>query len=874
MDRALKRLERVLELEKQQGYQNKAVVGGIRQFAVFWVSQATEEATEESDLALAEQVSEILIDYNRLPGVEARAKAIDQLLTSIERRQARLGSGTPMPPVSQEPRPKSPAAQRVALPSTPPEKPRKPRPDQKPLETHPEVAEQKGPEVVNEAEEQLSQDEDERPPEIELVPDAAEEPEIAPVEPDVAGLSRSVSTLKGVGPKIAEKINKLGAETIWELLYLFPRRYDDYTLLKPISKLTYGEQVTIIGTIWETRSRRTRTNQTIVESIVSDGTGTIQATWFNQPWLLNQLPAGMKIVLSGKVDLFLGRLVFNSPEWEALELEPLRTRRIVPVYPLTEGLNAGKMREIVSRTVKEWSPRVPDPLPAELRQRRRLYSLAYALQQMHFPDSHEALRLARQRLAFDELLFLQLGVQRQRREWQSHPGIPLAVDSDQMDAYFNALPFDLTSAQQRVIEELRVDLLQDQPMNRLLQGDVGSGKTVVAAAAMYIAAKSDAQAALMAPTEILAEQHYRGLCRLLEPLDVRVALLTGSTVAAERQSIYEGLASGAIQVIIGTHALIQPSVIFNRLAVAIIDEQHRFGVDQRAALREKGPSSNGDPVSPHLLVMSATPIPRTLALSLYGDLDLSILDELPPGRQEIKTRWLRSSERERAYNFIRRQVAEGRQAYIIYPLVEESDTVDAPAAVAEYVRLRDEIFPNLRVGLIHGRMRSDEKDAAMRAFSRQELDVLVATSVIEVGVDVPNSTVIVIEGADRFGLAQLHQFRGRVGRGEHQSYCVLLAEDVTPEGEQRLAALEATNDGFILAERDLELRGPGEFLGRRQSGLPELRLASLLHDIDALNMAQEEAAALFAVDPHLDWPEHGRLRDQVQAFWENTADVS
>ncbi|MBP8949910.1 MAG: ATP-dependent DNA helicase RecG, partial [Candidatus Promineofilum sp.] len=657
-------------------------------------------------------------------------------------------------------------------------------------------------------------------------------------------------------------------------LYLFPRRYDDYTLMKPISKLKYGEQVTVIGTIWQTRTRRTRTNQAVIECIVNDGTGTVQATWFNQPWLADQLPAGMQVVLSGKVEAFLGRLVFNSPDWEPLELEPLRTRRIVPIYPLTEGLTASKMREVMQRTVRDWSLRLPDPLPVELRQRRRLYSLAYAIQQMHFPESHEAMRRARQRLAFDELFLLQLGVQRQRREWLQHTALPLAAGADQFDAFLAALPFSPTGAQRRVIEEIRADLAQTRPMNRLLQGDVGSGKTAVAAAAMVVAATAGAQSALMAPTEILAEQHYRGLRRLLEPLGIHVALLTGSTPNGERAAILAGLADGTVHIVIGTHALIQPAVEFHRLGLAVVDEQHRFGVDQRAALRDKGPRQGEEVISPHLLVMSATPIPRTLALSLYGDLDLSVLDEMPPGRQEIKTRWLRASERERAYNFIRRQTAEGRQAYIIYPLVEESDAIDARAAVEEFTRLSSEVFPDRRLGLVHGRLRGEEKDNAMRAFAEGGSDVLVATSVIEVGVDVPNSTVIVIEGADRFGLAQLHQFRGRVGRGEHQSYCILIAEDVSAEAEQRLAALEATNDGFVLAERDLELRGPGEFFGRRQSGLPELRLASLLHDVEVLEIAQQEAAALFAADPQLERPEHQALRERLEAFWQQAGDAS
>ena len=874
MDRALTRLERVLELERQQGYQNKAVVGGIRQFAVYWVTQATEEATDEADLALAEQVSEVLMEYGRLSGVEARAQAIGSLLAGIERRRARRPQAAPptrpappparpaAPPARQEPPPQPEAQARPAAPARPlaPPPAKAPPP---PAKAPASVVEEAPPDVGDAADEEALE-----------APVSALEPDLPFVEPDTRGLTQPLTALKGVGQKIAEKLHRLGPTTIWELLYLFPRRYDDYTLMKPISKLKYGEQVTVIGTIWQTRTRRTRTNQAIIECIVNDGTGTVQATWFNQPWLAEQLPAGMQIVLSGKVEAFLGRLVFNSPDWEPLELEPLRTRRIVPIYPLTEGLTASKMREVMQRTVRDWSPRVPDPLPVELRKRRRLYSLAYAIQQMHFPDSHESLRQARQRLAFDELFLLQLGVQRQRREWLQHTALPLTADADRFDAFLSALPFSPTAAQRRVIEEIRADLAQSRPMNRLLQGDVGSGKTAVAAAAMIVAAAAGAQSALMAPTEILAEQHYRGLRRLLEPLGIHVALLTGSTPTGERAAILAGLADGSVHIVIGTHALIQPTVEFHRLGLAVVDEQHRFGVDQRAALRDKGPRQGEEVISPHLLIMSATPIPRTLALSLYGDLDLSVLDEMPPGRQEIKTRWLRASERERAYNFIRRQTAEGRQAYIIYPLVEESDAIDARAAVEEFTRLSTEVFPDRRVGLVHGRLRSDEKDNAMRAFAEGGSDVLVATSVIEVGVDVPNSTIIVIEGADRFGLAQLHQFRGRVGRGEHQSYCILIAEDVSAEAEQRLAALEATNDGFVLAERDLELRGPGEFFGRRQSGLPELRLASLLHDVEVLDIAQQEAAALFAADPQLAWPEHGALRERLEAFWQQADDAS
>ncbi len=851
MERALERLERVLELEKEQGYQNKAVVGGIRQFAVYWVTQAQEEAVDEADQALAEQISDVLMQYGRLSGTEARQKAIATLFESIARRRARVG--TPAPQAKPAPQTTPPPPRET--PQAPP--PRESKPPAPPRQKEPR---------------QQVDSQSSRPQRKETAqaPVAKRPPE----EPDVEGLSQSVSALKGVGPKTADLLANIGATTIWELLYLFPRRYDDYSVMKPINELAYGEQVTIIGTIWQTRVRRTRTNQTMIESIISDGTGNIKATWFNQPWLKDQLAAGMQIVLSGKVDLFLGRLVFNSPVWEPLEMDPLKTRRIVPVYPLTQGLQANKLREIMQRTVDEWAPRVPDPLPDEIRRRHRFMRLTEALQQIHFPDNQQALEQARRRMAFDELLLLQLGMQGQRQAWTAQPGLPVGGSEAVLGEFMRQLPFEPTKAQRRVISEIIDDMTVNRPMNRLLQGDVGSGKTAVAAAAMVVAARDGKQAALMAPTEILAEQHFAGLRGLLEPLGVTVGLLTGSTPAKEREALLAALADGQLQVIIGTHALIQPTVQFQQLALAVIDEQHRFGVDQRGALREKGPESDAGRISPHLLVMSATPIPRTLALSFYGDLDVSVIDEMPPGRQEIKTRWLRATERERAYRFISKQVAEGRQAFVIYPLVEESGSIDAPAAVAEYERLQQEVFPDLKVGLVHGRLRSEEKDLAMRAFAAGETSILVATSVIEVGVDVPNSSVMVIESADRFGLAQLHQFRGRVGRGQHASYCILIADEVSNDAEQRLGALEETNDGFILAERDLELRGPGEFFGRRQSGLPELKLASLLHDMDVMVQAQTEAVELFKVDPALEAPEHRLLRDLVAQFWQSAGDIS
>lgn len=855
MARAFKRLGRVLELESKQGYQNKAVVGGIRQFALYWVEQAREEAVTEADLGLVEQIAEVLTGYGRLPGKEARKKAIDSLMDSLGRRQERQPETAPIQPPKEQPESKT----------TPPHTPRvakaKPSEEEETTRTAPRLREQ----TVSV-----------RSPSAKPLPGERRKTvpvSVPPGDPDPEGLSQSVTSLKGVGTRIAQLLQRLGAESIWDLLYVFPRRYDDYTLMKPIKDLVYGEQVTIIGTIWETRARRTRTNQVLVQSVISDGTANIQATWYNQQWLAEKLKAGMQIVISGKVDQYLGRLVFNSPQWEPLELEPLRTRRIVPVYPLTSGLNSNKMRDIMRNAVSNWSAHLPDPVPPSLRKRRHLYTLSQAVQQIHFPDSQESLHLARRRLIFDELFLLQIGLQGQRSLWQSEPGISVPSDPVVLIRLHNSLPFELTGAQKRVIDEIMTDMRGELPMNRLLQGDVGSGKTIVAAAAMLAVAKAGMQAALMAPTEILAEQHFSSLSELLAAQGVGVQLLTGSTSSAEKERIYGEMAAGQAQVVIGTHALIQDPVEFKKLALAVIDEQHRFGVEQRRTLAAKGLKSGDEGLRPHLLVMSATPIPRTLALSVYGDLDLSVLDEMPPGRREIKTRWLRSSERERAYAFIRGQIEQGHQAYIIYPLVEESENIDARAAVDEYERLQSEVFADLRLSLIHGRLPSEAKESAMRSFYDGEIDIMVATSVIEVGVDVPNCTAILIDGANRFGLAQLHQFRGRVGRGEHQSYCLLIADQESAEVEERLSALEQTNDGFILAEKDLEMRGPGEFLGRRQSGLPQLRLASLF-DMEMLEIARAEAQVLFADDPELENPEHRWLREHMNRFWATAGDAN
>ncbi len=641
--------------------------------------------------------------------------------------------------------------------------------------------------------------------------------------------------------------------------------------MKTINRLEYGEECSLVVTIQDVRERRFKGGRVMLKVILVDGTGALEVTEFNH-FLKNTLVTpGRQVVVSGKVDQYLGRLTLKPTAWEKLDVELLNTGRIVPIYSLTEGLYQSSLRKLTAQVVNFWARRQPDPLPAELVQRAGLLSYGEALAQIHYPDSETSLAAAQHRLAFDELLALQIGVLRQRSQWQAAPGRSLPISDEALADFVAALPYALTGAQQRALADIRADLARPAPMNRLLQGDVGSGKTVVAAAAMAVALQAGGQAVLLAPTSILAEQHYRNVAKLLagQAAPEAVRLLQGATPAAEKDAIYAGLRSGEIKAVVGTHALLEEAVAFANLGVAIVDEQHRFGVAQRAALRAKG----GD-AAPHLLVMTATPIPRTLALSVFGDLDLSVLDEMPPGRQPISTYVLHANERERAYHFIRRELQKGRQAFVIFPLVEESEKVETKAAVEEHARLQAAIFPEYNLGLLHGRLKPDEKDAVMERFHAGEHQLLVSTSVVEVGVDVPNATVIMIDGANRFGLAQLHQFRGRVGRGEHASYCLLVSDAPTVQSDERLRAMEATQDGFVLAEKDLELRGPGDFLGTRQAGFAELRSARL-SDVVTIEKARREAQALFERDPGLAAPEYAGLAALVAAFWRNGAgDVS
>ncbi len=814
------KLIKILRLEQQQGYQDRAVIGGMARFATEWEKEAQATARNSQQAALARDITALLIGYTALPDVETRRAVVEKILALVQEV---------IPEALQQ------VEQRREPPSPPPAPP---RPAQ--------------------------------PPEVPTRPKA---PPAVPEAPPLSGLDAPVQELPGVGPVNAKRLARLGIHTVADLLQHFPRRYVNYATLKPIGKLRVGDRVTVIGNVWEFGERKTRGGRKVVHAIVSDASGSIQATWFN-PYVIRQLTKGKTYAFSGTVDAYLGRLVMVNPEWEPVDRDLVNTARLVPVYPLTQGMSQRWLRRLIKKTVDAWASRLEDYLPESIRSELGLMPLGEAYRQIHFPDDEEVLRKARQRLVFDELLFLQLGILRQRQVWRSRPGQALVVHKAWVDRFLGQLPFTLTRAQQRALDEILEDMQKSTPMSRLLQGDVGSGKTVVAAAAMWIAACNRAQSALMAPTEILAEQHFRGLSKLLDGLTLpggeplRVALLTGSVRGQEREAILRDLAAGRIHIVVGTHALIQMGVEFHNLALAVVDEQHRFGVEQRAALRSKGRH-------PHLLVMSATPIPRTLALTVYGDLDLSIIDEMPPGRQPILTRWLKPTERERAYAFIRRQVEAGRQAFIIYPRVESDDdeAAEEKAAVNAYRFLQKEVFPHLRLGLLHGRMKGEEKDRVMRAFASGEIDILVSTSVVEVGIDVPNASVMLIESAERFGLAQLHQFRGRVGRGPHKSYCILISDANTPEAVERLRAMETIQDGFKLAEKDLELRGPGDFFGTRQSGLPPLRLAKLT-DTKTLDLARRVARRIYEQDPDLSQPEHVALAERVQVFWRQEADFS
>jgi ATP-dependent DNA helicase RecG len=678
-------------------------------------------------------------------------------------------------------------------------------------------------------------------------------------------LETEVQYVKGVGTKLAQVLSKLNLYTLGDLLFHLPRRYEDRRQFRKIAHARPGDAVTVSGKLVTVDNVKVR-SLTLTKAYLDDGSGVLELVWYNQPYMkdtLNKL-RNSQIVAYGVVKESPYGLQMETPEWEDLPdgADPdslLSVNRIVPIYPLTEGIRQKRMRQIIWNAV-QYAHLAPEILPRSVRERLGLMPIQQAIAQIHFPDSEQAIDPARQRLVFEEFFLMQLGVGLQRQRTRQERGIAMRIDADRLNEMLHRIvPFELTNAQKRVIREIWSDMAQPHPMNRLLQGDVGSGKTIVAAAAILAAVDNQYQAAMMAPTEILAEQHYINLHRLFQPLGISVELLVGRLSNKQRQQARERIATGRGMVAVGTHALIQEGVEFARLGLAIIDEQHRFGVLQRAALRDKG-------VMPHVLVMTATPIPRTLTLTLYGELDVSIIDELPPGRKPVRTHWKTPEERLKVYAGVRKLIQEGRQAYVICPLIDESDKLQVRAAEAMAEHLQKDVFPDLHVGLLHGRMKPAEKEAVMDAFRAGELQILVSTTVIEVGVDVPNAAAIVIEDADRFGLAQLHQLRGRVGRSEHQSYCVLIANPKSDDGQRRMDIMTRTNNGFLIAEEDLRIRGPGEIYGTRQSGMPSFRVADLVKDMRLLEVTRQEAFHLLEHDPDLSRPEHAALREAVERF--------
>ena len=674
-------------------------------------------------------------------------------------------------------------------------------------------------------------------------------------------LAGSLDAIKGVGPRLQDKLSRMGVRTIEDALYSLPHRYEDRREIRRIAQLREGNAEVFYGEVLAVSETVTsRTRRRIFEVIVGDGSGQVALKWFHyrREWMKKRYTVGARAVFTGEVKRFGAVREVHHPDTEFLEgrslqqamaADPMNFGRILPVYPLTEGLTQKTARKIWKEIIERYAPLTVSALPREILDRNALMPLDQAFAEVHWPSSDTPAQElesgtgpARRSLVFDEFFFLELGLALKRRGIVLEEGIAFRVEHLYTRPLAAMLPYRLTNAQRRVLGEIKKDMMSPHPMNRLVQGDVGSGKTIVALMAALVAIENGTQVAVIAPTEILAEQHYLQFQRWLQALGLRAGLLSGGQKTAERREILEQIRAGEVHLIVGTHAVLQEGVEFRHLGLGVIDEQHRFGVVQRGILRHKGEN-------PDILVMTATPIPRTLSLTLYGDLALSVIDELPPGRTPIRTRVIPEGKRRDAYDFIKKELGQGRQAYIVYPLVEESEKSDLLAATDGAELLQQDVFPDFRVGLLHGRMKPLEKEAIMAAFKKRELDVLVSTTVIEVGIDVPNATVMMVEHAERFGLAQLHQLRGRVGRGSEASTCILVrSHRCSEDGQKRLQVMAETTDGFRIAEADLEIRGPGEFLGTRQAGLPDFRVANLLRDGSILEQARQEAFQL-ASDP-------------------------
>lgn len=687
-------------------------------------------------------------------------------------------------------------------------------------------------------------------------------------------LNTPVKNIPRISEKYAQKLQKIGIFTAKDLLFHIPFRYEDYSNIIPISKIRQGEICTVIGKITAEKTIRTwKRKMYVTEILIQDEAGSARAVWFNQPYLSESFQKGKELRISGKVSSGSDGLYFGNPAWEFSQREPTNTGRLVPIYPETEGITSRWLRWQIQSVLKN-NLDFPDPLPNLVLKKLHLPNLKKAMNYIHFPQKKEEFEIARKRFAFEEMLTIQLKSLIVRSKWQGEKSVVIDFKKESVKEFVDSLPFKLTDAQRKSAFEIIKDLEKERPMNRLLNGDVGSGKTIVAAIASLNVIKSGRQVAIMAPTEILARQHYKNFCGLFKDYDFKISLITGSIKAMNYITNYEKKtkihnSKFIIQnssIVIGTHALIQKDVKFHKLAFIVIDEQHRFGVAQRAYLQQKASEINDGikNIIPHFLTMSATPIPRTLAMALFGNLDLSILDEMPKNRKKIITKIITPQERAGMYEFVRQEIKKGRQAFVILPLVEESKILtEVKAATKEHERLSEEIFPDLKLGLVHGRLKAKEKEEVMEKFQNNECNILVATAVVEVGIDIPNATVMIIEDADRFGLSQLHQFRGRIGRGEHQSYCFLLTGKNSGTSKKRLDALVKSGDGFKIAEADLALRGPGEFFGTRQSGIPDISMENLAN-VKLIQIAREEAQNILKEDPQM--KKHPLLKDALKRF--------
>ncbi len=689
--------------------------------------------------------------------------------------------------------------------------------------------------------------------------------------------------VKGVGPKLAKLFEKKGILTVEDALYFLPRGYEDRSNLKKISELKVGGKETGLGEILLSGvAFYQKGRKRVFQAVVGDGSGTMTLKWFhgNERYLRDRFKKGRQLIFSGEVRWFNAQREIHHPDVEIVddgdvEKDYLNFRRIVPIYSETEGLYQRTLRRLMKSILDGYADELSSPIPKEIVERQDLIGFSEAFRRVHFPPEGESLETlnllrsdAHRRIIFDEFFFLELGMALKKRGVALETGISFKTGGALVQKLLSLLSFKLTGAQQRVLEEIKGDLERPHPMNRLIQGDVGSGKTVVALLTCLYVIEFGYQAAVMAPTEVLAEQHFLSLRQWVEPLGVKVSLLTSSVKGSEREDLYQRIRSGDAQLVIGTHAMIQEAVEFHRLGLAVIDEQHKFGVVQRGLLKKKGQN-------PDVLVMTATPIPRTLAMTVYGDLDVSIIDEMPPGRVPVETKVFPEPARARVYRLVGEEVKRGRQAFIVYPLVEESEKLDLKDATRMAEHLQKEVFPEFRIGLLHGRMKSDEKEAIMMEVKNGGIQILVATTVIEVGIDIPNASVMVVEHAERFGLSQLHQLRGRIGRGRYPSKCILLAQyRSSEEARIRLRAMEKTTDGFKIAEEDLALRGPGEFFGIRQSGLPDFRVAHILRDTPILLEARKEAFRLVQEDPEIRLPSHAGLKDVLISRWKGRMELA